>query len=290
MTTEQVAVIGGGTMGSGIAITTLLGGHPVRVIDLDDERVALAEEQIAKFVRRGVQLGKLAEDEATAARDRTTFATSLDAAGGAEIVIEAVFEDTAVKQRLFGALDDICGPDTLFHTNTSTLSVTEIAAGSSIPGRVVGTHYCNPAPLMKLVEIVPGRRSDEEAVKRTVAFIEGLRKTVVRAKDVPGFIVNRLLVPFENDCIRALEAGRGTVQEIDAAVTMALGYPMGPFTLLDTVGLDIHHAVSTSLYEQLHDPRFAPPPLVSQMIGSGDLGRKTGRGFYTYAQNEIFGA
>jgi 3-hydroxybutyryl-CoA dehydrogenase len=178
----------------------------------------------------------------------------------------------------------------LFHTNTSTLSVTAIAAGSSTPGRVVGTHYCNPAPLMKLVEIVPGRHAHDDAVKRTVAFIEGLRKTVVRAKDVPGFIVNRLLVPFENDSIRALAAGRATVEEIDAAVTLALGYPMGPFTLLDTVGLDIHHAVSMSLYEQLHEPRFAPPPLVSQMIAAGDLGRKAGRGFYTYEQNKIFGA
>lgn len=288
--TEQVAVIGGGTMGSGIAITNLLGGHPVCLIDLDEDRVALAEQQIVKFVRRSVELGKLSEDQAAAARDRTTFATSLEAAGGADVVIEAVFEDTAVKQKLFGTLDDICGPDTLFHTNTSTLSVTEIAAGSALPERVVGTHYCNPAPLMKLVEIVPGRRSGEDSVKRTVAFVEALRKTVVRAKDVPGFIVNRLLVPFENDCIRALESGRGTVEEIDAAVTLALGYPMGPFTLLDTVGLDIHHAVSMSLYEQLHDPRFAPPPLVSQMIGAGDLGRKAGRGFYTYEQNKIFGA
>jgi len=290
MTTEQVAVIGGGTMGTGIAITSLLGGHPVRLIDLDDARVGLAEEQIAKFLRRTVQLGKLDDDQASAARARTTLSTALESASGADVVIEAVFEDTAIKQQLFGSLDDICGPDTLFHTNTSTLSVTEIAAGSAVPGRVVGTHYCNPAPLMKLVEIVPGRRSTEDSVKQTVVFIEGLRKTVVRAKDVPGFIVNRLLVPFENDCIRALASGRGTVEEIDAAVTMALGYPMGPFTLLDTVGLDIHHAVSMSLYEQLHNPRFAPPPLVSQMIGSGDLGRKAGRGFYTYEQNKIFGA
>jgi 3-hydroxybutyryl-CoA dehydrogenase len=196
--------------------------------------------------------------------------------------MEAIFEDLDLKAQTFADLDHVCGEATLFHTNTSTLSVTAIAAGSRNPERVVGTHYCNPAPLMHLVEVVRGRHTSDEAHARTVAFIESLGKTVVNAGDTPGFLVNRFLVPFENDCIRALEAGMGSVGTIDRAVTAGLGYPMGPFTLLDIVGLDIHEAVSLSLFEQLRDPRFAPPPLVSRMISAGHLGRKTGGGFYRY--------
>jgi 3-hydroxybutyryl-CoA dehydrogenase len=286
----NVAVIGAGTMGSGIAITTVLGGHDICLIDVDETRVALGEEQVVRFLERSVSLGKLRPDDAAAARGRVSYRTSLKDAADADVVIEAVFEDVPLKQSLFAELDEICRPDTLFHSNTSTLSVTAIAAGSSRPGRVVGTHYCNPAPLMKLVEVVPARQSSPEAVEATVAFMATIRKSVVMAKDVPGFIVNRFLVPFENDCIRALEAGRADVETIDAAVTKALGYPMGPFTLLDTVGLDIHYAVSMSLYHQLRDPRFAPPPLVSQMIAAGELGRKTGRGFYSYSKKLAFGA
>ena len=287
---QNVAVIGAGTMGSGIAITSLLGGHNVCLVDIDDQRVELGKEQINKFLARSLSLGKISDADHAAATSRVSYSTSLKSARDADVVIEAVFEDTEVKRALFGELDAICRADTLFHTNTSTLSVTAIAAGSTRPERVVGTHYCNPAPLMKLVEVVPGRRSADAAVRRSTAYIESLGKSVVMAKDVPGFIVNRLLVPFENDCIRALEAGRADVETIDAAVTLALGYPMGPFRLLDTVGLDIHYAVSMSLFTQLHNPRFAPPPLVTQMIAAGDLGRKTGRGFYTYEQKLAFGA
>lgn len=286
----NVTVIGAGTMGSGIAITTVLGGHDICLIDVDETRIALGEEQVVRFLDRSVSLGKLSADDGAAARGRVRYSTSMKDAADADVVIEAVFEDVPVKQELFAQLDDICRPGTLFHSNTSTLSVTAIAAGSRLPDRVVGTHYCNPAPLMKLVEVVPARQSSDDAVARTVDFLTTIRKSVVMAKDVPGFIVNRFLVPFENDCIRALESGRADVETIDAAVTKALGYPMGPFALLDTVGLDIHYAVSMSLFHQLHDPRFAPPPLVSQMIAAGELGRKTGRGFYSYDRKLAFGA
>ncbi|MDQ2636573.1 MAG: 3-hydroxyacyl-CoA dehydrogenase family protein, partial [Actinomycetota bacterium] len=246
----NVSVIGAGTMGSGIAITSLLGAHNVCLIDVDDERIELGREQIAKFLARSLSLGKISEPDHVAATGRLSASTSLKSAREADIVIEAVFEDVEVKQALFGELDAICRPDTLFHTNTLTLSVTAIAAGSERPERVVGTHYCNPAPLMKLVEVVPGRRSADDAIRRSVAYLESIGKSIVMAKDVPGFIVNRFLVPFENDCIRALQAGRADVETIDAAVTLALGYPMGPFKLLDTVGLDIHYAVSMSLFAQ----------------------------------------
>jgi 3-hydroxybutyryl-CoA dehydrogenase len=189
---------------------------------------------------------------------------------------------------LLRELDDIVGADTLIHTNTSTLSVTAIAAGSARPERVVGTHYCNPAPLMSLVEAVRGRQTSNQAYELSVRFLERVGKTVVETRDTPGFILNRFLIPWENSVIQALADGDGTVQSIDQAVKHALGHPMGPFQLLDIVGPDVHKAVSMRLYEQLREPRFAPP-LVDQMIAAGHLGRKSGHGFYQYPDSGLFG-
>ena len=276
-------------MGTGIAITTLLPGHHVTLVDLHPEPLARGLAHIERFLRRSVELGKLNAAAADDALARLGSATDLKAAEGSDVVIEAVFEDVEVKRDLFSRLDDVCGPDTLFHTNTSTLSVTAIASGSRHPERVVGTHYCNPAPLMKLVEVAPGLRTGEKELRRTHEYIEGLGKLPLETKDTPGFIVNRFLIPYENDCIRSLEAGLADVATLDAALKLGLGYPMGPFTLLDIVGLDLHRAVSMSLYTQLHDPRFAPPPLVDRMIAAGHLGRKAGRGFYTYDDERLFG-
>jgi 3-hydroxybutyryl-CoA dehydrogenase len=280
----RVGVLGAGTMGAGIAITIARAGHSVVVRDLDPERVEAGLAQVRKFLDRSVELGKLepqARDAATAGLSGTTELGDL---ADCSIVVEAIFEDADLKAKTFGELDEICSKETLFHTNTSTLSVTAIAAGSKLPERVVGTHYCNPAPLMSLVEVARGLRTSDDAHARTVAFVESLDKTAVNTADTPGFLVNLFLVPFENDCIRALEGGLGTVESIDKAVTLGLGYPMGPFTLLDIVGMDIHKAVSTRLHEQLFDDRFAAPPLVTRMISAGHLGRKSGRGFYDYAE------
>ncbi len=204
-------------------------------------------------------------------------------------MIEAIYEDLTAKQELLAALDDVVSDRTLLHTNTSTLSVTAIAAGSRHPERVVGTHYCNPAALMKLVEVADGRHSANWAHDATVEFLTSLGKRTVITKDRPGFIVNRFLIPWENSCITALESGLADIESIDTAVTGALGHPMGPFKLLDIVGLDIHQQVATRLYEQLRDARFFPPPMVARMVTAGDLGRKTGRGFYTYEDNRLFG-
>jgi 3-hydroxybutyryl-CoA dehydrogenase len=261
-------------------VTIARAGHRVVLRDLEDDRVARGLEEVRRFLDRSVEKGRLEAEARDAALAGLTGTTSLGDLAGCDIVVEAVFEDLGLKAATFGELDAVCGPETLLHTNTSTLSVTAIAAGSRHPERVVGTHYCNPAPLMRLVEVVRGRLTADAAVERTDAFLEGLGKRAVHTADVPGFIVNRFLVPFENDCIRALEAGMGTVESIDKAVELGLGYPMGTFRLLDIVGLDIHKAVSLSLYEQLRDPRFAPPPLVERMISAGHLGRKAGRGFY----------
>ena len=279
---QKVGVLGAGTMGSGIAVTVARAGHPVVVRDVSQDRVEGGLASARKFLDRGVERGKLSAERRDAAVEGLSGTTELEALSDCGVVIEAIFEDEALKAETFGKLDEICGPETLFHTNTSTLSVTAIAAGSKHPGRVVGTHYANPAPLVDLVEISPGRLTDDEALRRSVEFVEGLGKQVVFTKDTPGFILNYFLVPFENDCIRALEAGMGTVESIDKAVTLGLGYPMGTFTLLDIVGLDIHKVVSMALYERLRDPRFGPPPLVDRMIAAGHLGRKTGKGFYEY--------
>ena len=285
-----VGVLGGGTMGSGIAIVVARAGHRTILRDIDADRIDAALDKVGAFLDRSTKLGKLPADRAEAARRNLTGTTTLDDLAECDVVIEAIFEDTDLKARTFAELSGICKPDTLFHTNTSTLSVTAIAAGATHPERVVGTHYCNPAPLMKLVEVVKGRQTGDDAYQRTVEFLRSVGKVWVTTKDSPGFIVNRFLIPFENNCIRALAEGLGTVESIDRAVTKGLLYPMGPFTLLDIVGLDIHRAVSLSLFDQLRDRRFAPPPLVDQMIAAGHLGRKAGQGFYRYDDRRAFGA
>jgi len=287
---RTVAVLGAGTMGSGIATVTVRAGHRTLIHDLDDERVARGVDTVRGFLAKSAKLGKLSEADAAAASERIEGTTDLKDLAGAGVVIEAIYEDMAAKRALFGELDGIVGEDTLFHTNTSTLSVTGIAAGSARPERVVGTHYCNPAPLMKLVEVADGRHTASWAHRATIEFLASVGKTTVVTKDRPGFIVNRFLIPWENSCIQALENGLGTKESIDTAVTGALGHPMGPFRLLDVVGLDIHQQVATRLYEQLRDPKFFPPPMVDRMVAAGDLGRKTGRGFYTYDDTRLFGS
>ncbi|MEU3273938.1 3-hydroxyacyl-CoA dehydrogenase family protein [Saccharomonospora sp. NPDC006951] len=287
---RTVAVLGAGTMGSGIATVAARAGYRTLIHDLDSGRVERGVSTVRGFLGKSVELGKLTEAEGAEAAARINGTTDLKDLAEAGVVIEAIYEDLAAKQELFGELDGIVGKDTLFHTNTSTLSVTAIAAGSSSPERVVGTHYCNPAPLMKLVEVAEGRHTASWAHEATLEFLASVGKTTVVTKDRPGFIVNRFLIPWENSCINALEAGLGTRESIDTAVTGALGHPMGPFRLLDVVGLDIHQQVATRLYEQLRDPRFFPPPMVARMVAAGDLGRKTGRGFYTYDDNRLFGS
>lgn len=287
---KTVAVLGAGTMGSGIATVAALGGHRTILFDINQDQVGRGLEMVRGFIAKSVSLGKMSQADGDLAVARLSGTTNLKDLAPAEVVIEAVFEDLQVKKDLFGELDGIVSSRTLFHTNTSTLSVTSIAAGSKYPERVVGTHYCNPAPLMKLVEVADGRHTAAWAHDASVEYLKSVSKTTVVTKDRPGFILNRFLIPWENNCIRALENRLGTKESIDAAVTGALGHPMGPFKLLDIVGLDIHYQVAMRLYEQLREPRFAPPPLVERMIAAGDLGRKTGRGFYDYENSNLFGS
>ncbi|WTE23830.1 3-hydroxyacyl-CoA dehydrogenase family protein (plasmid) [Streptomyces anthocyanicus] len=291
VTTQErmVAVLGAGTMGSGIATVAVRAGYRTIIHDLDEGNLKRGVESVRGFLARSEKLGKLTQEEAESAAGRIEGTTELKDLASAGVVIEAIYENLEAKKQLFAELDGIVGERTLIHTNTSTLSVTAIAAGSRRAERVVGTHYCNPAPLMKLVEVADGHHTASWAHDATIEFLASLGKTTVTTKDRPGFIVNRFLIPWENSCINALEAGLGTKESIDTAVTGALGHPMGPFALLDVVGLDIHQQVATRLYEQLRDPRFFPPPMVDRMVAAGDLGRKTGRGFYTYDDNRLFG-
>ena len=287
---RHVAVLGAGTMGSGIAVVAARAGWRTTIYDIDAASVGRGLATAQRFLAKSGELGKLTAEQVKEATGLLAGASALSDLADADVVIEAVIEDLEAKRALLSELDDVIAPNALVHTNTSTLSVTGIASGSRHPDRVVGTHYCNPAPMMALVEVAVGPRTSAESLARTREFLARAGKTTVLTKDRPGFIVNRFLIPWENNCIRALESGAGTAESIDAAVTGALGHPMGPFRLLDIVGLDLHHQVASRLYEQLHDPRFAPPPLVERMIAAGDLGRKTGRGFYAYGNTALFGS
>ncbi|WP_131736569.1 3-hydroxyacyl-CoA dehydrogenase family protein [Actinomadura roseirufa] len=287
---RTVAVLGAGTMGSGIAVVTARAGHRTLLYDVSEANLRRGVATVHGFFDESVRRGKLGDDAARAAKAALTGTTDLADLAACDVVIEAVFEDLALKKDTFARLDEIVPERTLFHTNTSTLSVTAIASGSRRPERVVGTHYCNPAPLMTLVEVADGRHTAGWAHEATIGFLGSLGKTSVVTKDRPGFIVNRFLIPWENSCIRALESGLASKEAIDAAVPGALGHPMGPFRLLDIVGMDIHQQVATRLYEQLRDERFFPPPMVERMVAAGDLGRKTGRGFYEYDDTRLFGS
>ncbi|HRP98842.1 MAG TPA: 3-hydroxyacyl-CoA dehydrogenase family protein [Terrimesophilobacter sp.] len=284
------AVVGAGTMGSGIATVLVRAGRPTLLFDLDEASLTRGLDTVRAFLDKSASLGKMTVTQAARASELLRGTTDLADLSGVGVVVEAVFEDLDVKRDLLGRLDDVIAPSALIHTNTSTLSVTAIAAGSRYPERVVGTHYCNPAPLMKLVEVVGGRHTASWAHLATLDFLRAADKTTVVVKDRPGFIVNRFLIPWENSCIAALEAGLGTRESIDTAVVGALNHPMGPFRLLDIVGLDIHQSVAMRLYEQLREPRFFPPPMVDRMVAAGDLGRKTGRGFYEYDDARLFGS
>lgn len=288
--TKTVAVLGAGTMGSGIATVMARAGHRTILYDVDEVNLKRGIDTVHGFFDKSVRIGKLEAETGQAAKAALSGTVDLVDLAACDVVVEAIFEDLQLKKDTFGRLDEVVSDSTLLHTNTSTLSVTGIASGSRRPERVVGTHYCNPAPLMKLVEVADGRHTADWAHKATIEFLGSLGKVSVVTQDRPGFIVNRFLIPWENSCIQALESGLGTRESIDAAVLGALGHPMGPFRLLDIVGLDIHQQVATRLYEQLRDPRFFPPPMVERMVAAGDLGRKTGRGFYEYEDTRLFGS
>ncbi len=279
---RTIGVVGLGAMGSGIAQLAIEAGYATVGREVSDDLGERARERIAHFLQRKVDKGTLGVDERAAALDRLSLTTSLADFGRCDLVIEAIVEDLGAKLALFSELETIVRPDAILATNTSALSVTEIAAAVSTSERVVGMHFFNPAPLMPLVEIVQAELSSRAAVDAAYTVGERLGKRPIRCHDTPGFVVNRILIPLVNDCLRVLDEARVSPEDLDTAMTAGAGWPMGPCTLVDLVGIDVHVHASEALYEKLREPRMAPPPRIVAMKNAGLLGRKSGRGFYTY--------
>jgi len=282
MAVERIGVVGLGAMGAGIAQVAVEAGFEVVGREVTAELGETAAGRIDHFLTRKVEKGQRTQDECDAARARLVTTTELADLAACDLVIEAIVEELDAKRALFAELERICRADAVLATNTSALSVTEIAAATATPERVVGMHFFNPAPLMPLVEVVRAQLSSDEAVAAALAVVERLGKVAVPCHDTPGFVVNRVLIPLLNDCVRVLDEARVTPEALDAAMTNGAGWPMGPCTLLDLVGIDVHVHASEALYAKLREPRMAPPPRIVGMRNAGLLGRKSGRGFYTY--------
>jgi 3-hydroxybutyryl-CoA dehydrogenase len=286
---RRVGVAGCGTMGAGIAIVAARAGFGTVMYDTFPETLERARGQIEGFLAGSVQRGKLSRDAAAAALRAVTVTTDIAGLRGCDLVIEAVYEDLATKQELFAKLDALCPPHTILATNTSTLSVTEIAAGCGRPEQVVGLHFCLPAQLMKLVEVTPGLLTAAAVLDRAWELCLMLGQEPVRTSDTPGFLLNYFVVPLNNDAIRLVESGAAEPAEIDAAMKLGMGYPMGPCELLDLIGLDTQLRLCEAFHAVTNDPRHSAPPLLRRMVAAGRLGRKTGRGFYTYERDAMFG-
>jgi 3-hydroxybutyryl-CoA dehydrogenase len=283
MAIQKVGVIGCGLMGSGIVQVAAQAGFDVRVREVSDDALAKGLGRIDKFLQGGVDKGKLTAEQKKETLARIHGTTKLADLGDRDLVIEAAIENLAAKHEVFAALDAACGPDAIFASNTSSLSITEMAAKTKRPARFVGLHFFNPVPLMQLVEVVRTPMTDDAVFAEVSAFAAKLPKVVVAAQDTPGFVVNRLLVPFLLDAIRVYESGVASREDIDNGMKLGCGHPMGPLTLLDFVGLDTTYYIANIMFEEFKEPRFAPPPLLKRMVTAGWLGKKSGRGFYEYA-------
>jgi 3-hydroxybutyryl-CoA dehydrogenase len=279
---RTIGVVGLGAMGAGIAQLALEAGYEVVGREVTAGLGNAAADRIGHFLTRKVEKGRFGQNERDAAVARLSVTTELAALAGCDLVIEAIVEELGPKRALFAELDRTVAPDAILATNTSALSVTEIAAATDTPERVVGMHFFNPAPLMPLVEIVRAELSSDAAIDAAAGVGERLGKEVVRCHDTPGFVVNRILIPLLNDCVRVLDEARVTPESLDTAMRNGAGWPMGPCTLVDLVGIDVHVHAAEALYEKLREPRMAPPPRLVAMKNAGLLGRKSGRGFYTY--------
>ena len=278
----KIGVVGLGAMGSGIAQLAVEAGFDTVGREVEAERGEAARERIGHFLTRKVEKGTLEQGARDKAVARLSVTTELTDLANCDVVIEAAFEDLAVKHELFRALEAVVRADAILATNTSALSVTEIASVLDRPERVVGMHFFNPAPLMPLVEIVRAERTAESVFEAAYELGAKLGKTPIRCTDTPGFVVNRVLIPLLNDCVRVLDEAGVTPEDLDAGMKYGAGWPMGPCALLDLVGADVHVHASEALYAKLREPRMAPPARLVRMLQAGKLGRKTGEGFYTY--------
>ncbi len=284
MTIERVGVLGCGLMGSGIAEVCARAGLTTVVREIDDEQLEKGLARIKGSLAKAVEKGKTSEEEVETVQAALTVTTDLGDLADCDLVIEAIIENVDIKAQTFGELDKIVKATGIFASNTSSLTITRIAMSTTRPERFVGLHFFNPVPRMKLVEVVRTILTDDEVVEAAHEFARTIGKEPVACRDNSGFIVNRLLVPYLLDAIRALEEGVGSVEDIDKGMQLGCGYPMGPFTLLDFVGLDTTLYIAEIMFDEYREKRFAPPPTLKQMVTAGRLGRKSGRGFYDYGK------
>jgi len=286
MEIRRVGVLGCGLMGSGIAQVSAMSGHPTLVREVSQELLDKGMARIENFLKKGVEKEKVTQEAMDRTLSNTTGTLKLEDMAESDIIIEAIVEDLDAKNETFQALDNICPPETILASNTSSLTVTAMARATRRPARLLGLHFFNPVPIMKLVEVVKTILTDEEVFNDTFAFVKSLGKEPVAARDNSGFIVNLLLVPYLLDSIRALENGVATVEDVDKGMQLGCGYPMGPLTLLDFVGLDTTYRIANIMFEEYREKRYAPPPLLKKMVLAGYYGRKSGMGFYDYSGDE----
>jgi 3-hydroxybutyryl-CoA dehydrogenase len=281
----KVGVLGGGLMGSGIAQVSAAAGFPTTVREISDALCAKSRQSIEKSLAKGIERGKVTKDARDAAVANLRFVTELKELADSDLFIEAVVEDLEVKNNLWSQLDKIARPDAIFASNTSSLTIIAMAAASGRPDRMLGIHFFNPVPSMKLVEVVRTITTSEETEQPSLDFVRGLGKEPIRAKDSSGFVVNLLLIPYMIDAIKALESNVASIEDIDKGMQLGAGHPMGPFTLLDFVGLDTVYKIAEIMFTEYRERRYAPPPLLKRMVLAGMLGKKSGKGFYDYSSS-----
>jgi len=281
--TQQVAIVGAGLMGSGIAQVAAVAGLSVVLTDVTEVALHRGKDGIEKSLARFVSKGRLAEPDVQSALERISISTDLGSAAEADIVIEAVFESIDVKHGIFTTLDGLCKDDAVLASNTSAIPISQLAAATRRPESVVGTHFFSPVPMMALCELVRGYKTSDDTLARARAFAEQIGKTcIVVNRDVAGFVTTRLIAALSNEAVRLVETGVASAEDIDTACKLGFGHAMGPLATLDLTGIDIMRNASANIYNDTKDGKFAPPELLSRMVVAGDLGRKTGRGFYTY--------
>jgi 3-hydroxybutyryl-CoA dehydrogenase len=282
MAIRTVGVLGCGLMGAGIAQVCAQSGYKTIVREIEESFLKKGLGRIDKFLSDGVAKGKVTQDARDKAMGNLSGTTSIRDLATCDVIIEAIIENIEDKKKSYAALDAVVGEQTIFCSNTSSLCITELAATTKRPDRFAGLHFFNPVPIMKLVEVIRGLSTSDATYRTVFDFASSLGKEPITAPDRPGFIVNRLLVPYLLDAIREYENGLGTLEDIDKGMKLGTGYPMGPFTLLDYVGLDTTYYIANIMFEEYREPRFAPPPLLKRMVLAGRLGKKSGRGFYEY--------